>query len=96
MKNGNGTAISLHSRDGATQGDPLEMIAYGICILPLIKNLKREFTDVAQPWYADDARALGKFARIEAYFHSLEQKRTRIQVLSQTFKKHSDLASEKS
>ena len=47
------------------------MIAYGIGIIPLIKNLKREIPDVTQPWYSDDARALGMFARIETYFYSL-------------------------
>ena len=53
------------------QGDPLEMIAHGIGILPLIKNLKRALPDVIQPWYSDDAGALGPFARLETYFYSL-------------------------
>ena len=44
-----------------TQGDPLDMFAYGIGILLLIKELKAEFSDLTQPWYADDAGALGKF-----------------------------------
>ena len=47
------------------------MIAYRIEILPLIKNLKREIPDVTQPWYADDARALGTFAILETYFDLL-------------------------
>ena len=47
------------------------MIAYGIGILPLIKNLKRKIPEVTQPWYADDARALGAFAILETYFDSL-------------------------
>ena len=51
-----------------TQGVTLAMITYGIGILPLIKNLKRDIPDVTQPWYADNARALGPFARIETYF----------------------------
>ena len=67
----NGTASILHRREGVTQGDPLAMIAYGIRILPLIKNIKREIPDATQPWYADDAGALGMFARIETYFDSL-------------------------
>ena len=54
------------------QGDPLAMIAYDISILPLIKNLKREISDVTQPWYADDAGALGTFARLETYFYLLK------------------------
>ena len=54
-----------------TQGDPLEIIVYEIGILPLIKNIKREIPDVTQPWYADNAGALGTFARLETYFDSL-------------------------
>ena len=47
------------------------MIAYGIGILPLIKNIKREIPDVTQPWYADKDGYLDTFARIETYFDSL-------------------------
>ena len=49
------------------------MIAYGLGILHLIKNLKTDFPGITQPWYADAAGSLGVFARIKAYFHSLEQ-----------------------
>ena len=47
------------------------MIAYGIGILLLINNLKQDIPDVTQPWYADNAIDLGKFARLEIYFDSL-------------------------
>ena len=47
------------------------MIAYGIGILPLIKNFKLEIPDATQPWYTDYAGALGTFARLETYFDSL-------------------------
>ena len=63
--------IFLHSREGVTQGEPLPMIAYVIGILPLIKHLKQEIPDVTQPWYFDDARALGTFERIETSFNYL-------------------------
>ena len=53
------------------QGHPLAMVAYGISILPLTSNLKREISDVTHPWYAEDAVVLGKFAIIEIYFNSL-------------------------
>ena len=49
------------------------MIYYGIGILLLIINLKTEFPDVTQPWYADNAGALGMFAKIKAYFYSLKR-----------------------
>ena len=71
LRNMNGTASIIHSREGMTQGGPLAMIVYGIGILPLIKNLKREIPDVTHPWYAEDAGALGTFARLETYFDSL-------------------------
>ena len=61
----------MNSKEGMTQGEPLEIIAYGIGILPLIKNLKQDITDVTRTLYADDAGALGTFARIETYFNSL-------------------------
>ena len=47
------------------------MIVYGIGILALVKNLKREIPDVTQPWYADAAGYLGTFERLETYFDSL-------------------------
>ena len=68
MRNGNGPASFLHSMEGMTQGDPLDMVILSIDILPLIINLKSEFPEVTQPWYADDAGALGTFARVESYF----------------------------
>ena len=71
LRNGNGTASFLHSREGVTQGDTLETIAYGISVLPLINNLKWEIPDVTQPWYADDSRDLCTFAILETYFDAL-------------------------
>ena len=71
LRNRNGIASFLHRREGVTQGDPLAMITYGIDILPLIKNLKRVIPDVPQPWYSDDAGALGMFTRLETYFYFL-------------------------
>ena len=69
--NRNGTDSFLHSMEGVAQGDPLAMIAYGVSILPLIKNLKREIPAVTQPWYADDAGAFCTFVIIETYFNLL-------------------------
>ena len=42
-----------------------------IGILPLIKNIKQKIHNVTQPWYADDAVSLGKFARLATYSDSL-------------------------
>ena len=71
LRNRNGTASILHSREGMTHGDPLAMIAYRITILPLIKNIRWEIPDVTQPWYTDYAGYLGTFARLETYFDLL-------------------------
>ena len=71
LRNGNGAASILHSREVVTKGDPLAMIAYRIGILPLIKNLKQEIPDVTHPSYADAAGTIGKFTRLETYFDFL-------------------------
>ena len=71
LRNGNGTASFMYIKEGVMQGDPLVIIAYGIFILPLIKNLKHNIPDVTQPQYAENARDLGTFARIETYFNFL-------------------------
>ena len=64
-------ASFIHSREGVTQGDPLEMMAYSIGVLLLINNLKRDIPDVTWPWYPDDAGVLGKFAIIDTYSNLL-------------------------
>ena len=67
LRDDNGTASFLISKEGVTQGDHIAMIAYGIIITPLIKNLKWDIPDVTQPWYADDVGSLVAFARIENF-----------------------------
>jgi hypothetical protein len=64
----NGHAVFIFSKEGVTQGDPLSMFAYRISILPLIRQLRAEFPQVEQPWYADDAGAGAKFDEIERFF----------------------------
>lgn len=65
--------VFLLSQEGVTQGDPLAMILYGLGLLPLIRQLKAEFPDVEQPWYADDAGAGGTFTSIRAHFKRLQE-----------------------
>ena len=72
LRNGNGTASFLHSREGVTQGDPLDMVAYGIGVLPLTKILKAAYTDVTQTWYAENDGELGTFDNIGSYFNALK------------------------
>ena len=49
------------------------MVAYGIGILLLIKQLKSAYTDVTQAWYADDVGALGSYNNIELYFNFIKK-----------------------
>ena len=62
----------LHSKERVTEGDPLAMIAYGIGVLPLIRELREAHPRVTQPWYADDAGAGGKFKDVQAHFQGLQ------------------------
>ena len=62
---------SIQSMEGVTQGCPFAMVGYGLLVLPLIRQLQREFPNVASPWYADDAMAAGALADVMAYFHRL-------------------------
>ena len=52
------------------KGYPLDMVAYGIDVLPLIKHLKAYFLDITHPWYADNASALSTFSN--SGWHSRE------------------------
>ena len=56
-------ASFLYSGEGVTNGYPLDMVAYGIEIILLIKLPKVEFPDITQPWYSDDTGALGTFRK---------------------------------
>ena len=69
---GDGSGHFLHSKEGVTQGDPLAMIAYGIGVLPLIRELQNAYPRVTQPWYADDAGAGGAFQKVQAHFRYLQ------------------------
>ena len=62
----------MHSKEGVTQGDPLAMIAYGIGVLPLIRELREAHPRVTQPWYADDTGAGGTFTEVQAHFQDLQ------------------------
>jgi hypothetical protein len=47
------------------------MVACGLSLLPLIRQLKDKFPEVFQPWYADDAGGGGDFQKIRGYFERL-------------------------
>ena len=62
----------LHVRECVTQVDPLDMVAYMIGIIPLIKRLKLVYPNVMQPWYSDNSGVLGTFNHLEKYFKELK------------------------
>ena len=62
----------LHSKEGVTQGDPLDMIVYGIGLLPFIREIQDAPPHVTQPWYTDDAGSEGKFGHILEHFKELQ------------------------
>ena len=51
------------------------MVAYGIYVIPLIKQLKVTYRVVTQPWYADNVGSLGMYNNIKLYFNLLGQSR---------------------
>ena len=56
-----------------TQGAPLAMVSYIIVAISIIKIMKAAYPDIPQPWYVDDAGALGTFDNIGLYFNPLKQ-----------------------
>ena len=62
----------LHNKEGVTQGDPLAMIAYGIGVLPLIRELRSDHPRFTQPWYAYYTGAGGTFQKILEHFRNLQ------------------------
>ena len=62
----------MHSKEGVTQGDTLAMITYGIGVLPITRDLRRDHPRVMQPWYAGNAGAVGEFRDIMAHYRDLQ------------------------
>ena len=62
----------LHSKERMTEGDPLAMIAYGIGVLPLIRELREAHPRVTQPCYSDDAGAGETFIDLQAHYQDLQ------------------------
>jgi hypothetical protein len=71
IRNSYGSGEFLLIHQGVTQGDPLAMLGYALGMLPLTHQLKAEFPEVEQPWYADDAAAAAGFTRILAIFERI-------------------------
>ena len=65
--------MTILSKEGVTQGDPLAMALYGIALLPLAELLREEFPEVLQLWYADDAAMKGAPLRVGKCFKLLTE-----------------------
>ena len=46
--------VTILSREGVTQGDPLLMVLYGITFIPLAEELRAADPGLLSPFYADD------------------------------------------
>ena len=67
LRNGDGTANIVHSRESVTQGDPLDIVAYVIGVLPLTKCLKAAYLDATDPRQTDNSGARGTFDKSELF-----------------------------
>ena len=61
----------MESREGITQGCPLATTGYGLVMLPIIRQLKIEFSDIIYPWSADDGAVVSKLERVINFFSRL-------------------------
>ena len=66
--------VTILSREGVTQGDPLSMLFYGITLAPLAEEIRAADLGILSPFYADDA-AFDGLARRSAQLLKLLMKR---------------------
>lgn len=61
MRDGEGNMKVIMSREGVTQGDPMDMVGYSIAMLPLTSKLSLKYPTLIHIWFADDAGLMGDF-----------------------------------
>ena len=49
------TTVTILSREGVTQGDPISVVLYGITLAPLAEELRAADSGLLSPFYGDDA-----------------------------------------
>ena len=69
-----GMSCFLHIKEVLIQGEPLDIISYGIIIIPLLREICVAHPRVTQLWYANDAEAVGLF---EDIWYHLEDRMSR-------------------
>ena len=63
--------VTILSREGVTQGDPLSMVLYRITLFPLADELRAADSGLLSPLYVDDAAFDGLARRIAHLFNLL-------------------------
>jgi hypothetical protein len=53
-------ALVIHSKEGITQWDCLAMSLYGVVLIPFTSRMRETTPNALQPWYCNDAGAVGK------------------------------------
>ena len=71
IRSGNGTVHFHHRKEWVIQGVPLDLIACGLVIPPLIQDLETAHPRITRPWYDDDAGAGGTFYGIRQHLDNL-------------------------
>jgi len=57
--------------EGTTQGDHFAMGMYAMAVVPLIRCLHDEVSDVSQVWFADDASVVGSLSSLINWWQHL-------------------------
>ena len=71
IREGDRKSHFLHIKEGVTHGDPLNMIKYGLGILPLIRDLWTAHPGSTETYYGDYAGAGGTFEGILQHLDDL-------------------------
>ena len=66
--------VTILSREGVTQGDPISMVLYGITLIPLADELRAADPGLHSPFYADDVAFDGLARRISQLLKLLMKK----------------------
>ncbi len=64
-------AVLIRSEEGVSQGDPLAMALYGVALMPLAEQVKRDVPRHTTPFYADDTAAAGQVEKNAEVMRSL-------------------------